>query len=306
MPRNSYLGRIAARAVGSLAALQPPRLFFRPNPGPPANDTPTSAEGSASSLPLPQQEAPPVRPRNPAPLRQPSVPDLAEQSLPKPAIVPPPRAEPSATVSSPTPISPPPSAPARGGTPLPRAVAVEAEAEISPPTIIHRSGPPKPAPVHAKVVGVSPGESKTPPPAKPSNPPRASFIVESPPAAGAPARGAKVTEAAPPQSAPSPHAALQTQARPEKPAATPPARTPSTAAPPGPLVRAVLQPSPPPPPAAAAVSREPPQQAIRIGSIEVEVLPPEAPTPAVPPPAKPKSAVTLARDFTSSFGLRQG
>jgi len=305
MPRNSYLGRIAARAVGSLAALQPPRLLFRPNPGPPANDTPTSAEGSASSPPLPQQEAPPVRPRIPAPVGHPPVPDLAEQSLPKPAIVPPPRAEPSATVSSPTPISPPTSTPARRGTPLPRAVAVEAEAEISPPTIIHRPGPPKPAPVHAKVVGVSPGESKTPPTARPSNPPRASFIVESPPAVGAPARGAKATEAAPPQPAPSPHAAFQTEVRPEKPAATPPARTPSTAAPPGPLVRAVLQPSPPAPPAAAP-SREPPQQAIRIGSIEVQVLPPEAATPTVPPPAKPRSAVTLARDFTSSFGLRQG
>jgi hypothetical protein len=69
-------------------------------------------------------------------------------------------------------------------------------------------------------------------------------------------------------------------------------------------MRAVLQPASPT--RAAAPPSEPPQLAIRIGSIDVQILPPAPPQPAAPAASTPRSPVPLARGFTSSFGLRQG
>jgi hypothetical protein len=52
--------------------------------------------------------------------------------------------------------------------------------------------------------------------------------------------------------------------------------------------------------------REPPQPAVRIGSIEVQILPAAVPAPNAPPALKPQPAVPLARGFVSSFGFHQG
>jgi hypothetical protein len=188
--------------------------------------------------------------------------------------------------------------------PQSQAAAERAEAATNSPSIIHRPRSPELLPIQAEIAAVPPGERETPQTCRLPSATRTTFVVESPPPTAAPVRSKTATEAAPPQPAPSSGSTLRTQARPEPASALPSARPAFPTTPPPPLVRAALQPAPSPPPAARL--REPPQSAIRIGSIEVQILPSAAPPPVVPPAPKPQSAVSLARGFTSSFGLRQG
>jgi hypothetical protein len=60
-----------------------------------------------------------------------------------------------------------------------------------------------------------------------------------------------------------------------------------------------------PPP---AVPSRPETASIEIGSIEIQLTPPPAPPPPARPPARaaPAPRASLSRDFTQSFGLRQG
>jgi hypothetical protein len=62
-----------------------------------------------------------------------------------------------------------------------------------------------------------------------------------------------------------------------------------------------------PPRARAAEAQQP---TVRIGSIEVRVMPPPSPPPPTPAArasaAKPSPAPSISRGFTSPFGLRQG
>jgi hypothetical protein len=59
------------------------------------------------------------------------------------------------------------------------------------------------------------------------------------------------------------------------------------------------------PPAAAARTEAP---SIEIGAIEVQIVPPPAPAPPARPAARraPAPHTSLSRDFTATFGLRQG
>jgi len=291
MRRGSYLARIARDSVENGPSLAPSRVLFRP--------TPPAPDGlSAQAHGIPPNEVTPVAPLardHPAtPTRD--VPAKSEDAVPERAS--------HAPMTPRLPLAPSGRAPVDEGRPA----TVRPEERRTPPAAsgpapepdAPRAGPAKPVAMHLATVAPPPATARSPapPPATPRDP-------------APPARVNRTPEAPPnPQHQP-PNVPESIASRPHFPGTRDSERDSETS-------RTVLVPTPP-------VGRESFAQAptgaekrsgvrsdiratVRIGSLEVRIVPPPPPPVAPPlprqsPAARPLAA--LARGFRS-FGLTQG